>query len=127
MRYSSDVLIEYPQTYLFRIAANVANEWRERARHNRPHDDTWLEELQIETGDEPENVVARTLVHEHVRAAVQRLPQRQRDALLLHVNDALTCTQIADRLGLTRRIVRRDLSRAYSQLRGDLDTVDLED
>src|SRR5690606_31586487 len=33
MRYSSDALIEHPQTYLFRIAANVANEWRERARN----------------------------------------------------------------------------------------------
>jgi RNA polymerase sigma-70 factor (ECF subfamily) len=126
LRYSDDVLVEYPQTYLFRIAANVASEWRERARNSRPHNDTWLEDLQIEAGDEPENAVARSLVHGHVRAAVQLLPQRQRQALLLHVVDDLTCAQIAGRLGLTRRIVKRDLALAYSHLRWELDAVDLE-
>lgn len=127
LRYSDDVLVEHPQTYLFRIAANVANEWRERARNSRPHDDVWLNDLQIEAGEEPENAVALTLVHEHVRAAVQQLPQRQREVLLLHVIDDLTYVQIAGRLGLTRRMVKRDLALAYSRLRWDLDAVHVED
>jgi RNA polymerase sigma-70 factor (ECF subfamily) len=127
LRYSDDVVVEYPQTYLFRIAANVASEWRERARNNRPHDDSWLEDLQIEAGDEPENATARALVHERVRAAVQRLPQRQREVLLLHVDDNLTYIKIAEQLGLTRRIVKRDLALAYSHLRWELDPDDLED
>jgi RNA polymerase sigma-70 factor (ECF subfamily) len=118
-------LIEHPQTYLFRIAANVANEWRERARNSRPHDDVWLNDLQIEAGEEPENAVALTLVHEQVRAAVQQLPQRQREVLLLHVLDDLTYVQIAGRLGLTRRMVKRDLAIAYSRLRWELDAVHL--
>lgn len=125
LRYSDEVLVEHPQTYLFRIAANVANEWRERARNSRPHDDVWLNDLQIEAAEEPENAVARSLVHEHVRAAVQQLPQRQREVLLLHVLDDLTYVQIAGRLGLTRRMVKRDLALAYSRLRWELDTVDL--
>ncbi|HEY4367758.1 MAG TPA: RNA polymerase sigma factor [Steroidobacteraceae bacterium] len=125
LRYSDDAVVENPQGYLFRIAANVANEWRDRARQSRPHDECWLEGLQIEAGDEPENTVARSLVHEQVRAAVKRLPQRQREVLLLHVNDGLTYKQIADRLRLTYRIVLRDLTRAYSQLRMDLKVEDL--
>ena len=127
LRYSDDVVVENPQSYLFRIATNVANEWRDRARHKSPHEETWLESLQIEPGAEPENTVARTLVQEQVHAAVQRLPQRQREVLLLHVNEGLTYKQIADQQGLTYRVVLRDLTRAYSQLRLELDVDDLSE
>jgi RNA polymerase sigma factor (sigma-70 family) len=126
LRYSDNVAVQYPQTYLFRIAANVASEWRERARNSRPHDDSWLEDLKIEAEDEPENTIARTRMHEDVRAALQRLPQRQRQVLLLHVDDNLTYVQIAEQLGLTRRIVKRDLALAYSYLRCELEGCDLE-
>lgn len=125
LRYSDDVAVENPQGYLFRIAANVASEWRERARVRRPHDQSWLEDLQIRPEEQPENETARTLVNEHVQAAVDTLPQRQRQVLLLHVNEGLTYKQIADRLGLTYRVVLRDLTRAYSRLRMQLSAEDL--
>src|SRR5688572_19260924 len=32
LRYSDDVAVENPQGYLFRIAANVASEWRDLSR-----------------------------------------------------------------------------------------------
>lgn len=125
LRYSDDVAVDNPQGYLFRIAANVANEWRERSRVRKPHDDSWLEELQIEAGDEPENAFARTRANEYVLAAVARLPPRQREVLLLHVNEGLTYKQIAQLKGLTYRIVLRDLTRAYSTLRMQLRLEDL--
>lgn len=125
LRYSDDVTVDNPQGYLFRIAANVANEWRERSRVRRPHDDSWLEELQIEAGEEPENTFARTRANEYVQAAVDRLPARQREVLLLHVNEGLTYKQIAQLRGLTYRIVLRDLTRAYSTLRMQLRLEDL--
>jgi RNA polymerase sigma-70 factor (ECF subfamily) len=125
LRYSDDVIVENPQSYLFRIATNVANEWRERARVRRPHGESWLEDLQIAPGDEPENTLARTLVHRNVHAAVDRLPPRQREVLLLHVNEGLTYVQIAKQKQLTYRVVLRDLTRAYSQLRQELDLADL--
>ena len=58
---------------------------------------------------------------------MQRLPPRQREVLLLHVNEGLTYKQITDRLGLSPRVVLRDLTRAYSQLRTQLNLEDLED
>lgn len=125
LRYSDDVAVDNPQGYLFRIAANVANEWRERSRVRKPHDDSWLEELQIEAGEEPENTFARTRANEYVQAAVDRLPPRQREVLLLHVNEGLTYKQIAQLRGLTYRIVLRDLTRAYSTLRMQLRLEDL--
>jgi len=125
LRYSDDVAVDNPQGYLFRIAANVANEWRERSRVRKPHDDSWLEELQIDAGEEPENAFAKTRTNEYVQAAVDRLPPRQREVLLLHVNEGLTYKQIAQLRGLTYRIVLRDLTRAYSTLRMQLRLEDL--
>ena len=90
LRYSDDVAIDNPQGYLFRIAANVANEWQERARHRKPHDDSWLEDLQVEFNDEPENTIAREVANKHMQEAVNKLPRRQREVLLLHVNEGLT-------------------------------------
>jgi DNA-directed RNA polymerase specialized sigma24 family protein len=54
LRYSDDIAIDNPQSYLFRIASNVANEWRERAVRRQPHDNSWLEDLQRRPGAEPE-------------------------------------------------------------------------
>lgn len=127
LRYSDDAVVEHPQSYLFRIATNVVNEWRERARNSLPHDDVWLADLQIEPENEPESSLEQTLVNAKVRHAVSRLPPRQREVLLLHIKDDLTYKQIAAKLKLTPRIVRRDIARAYAQLRGELRTVDLDD
>ena len=127
LRYSDDVAIDNPQGYLFRIAANVANEWQERARHRKPHDDSWLEDLQVEFNDEPENTIAREVANKHMQEAVNKLPRRQREVLLLHVNEGLTYKQIAERQGLTYRVILRDLTRAYSQLRMQLKQDDLGD
>ena len=55
------------------------------------------------------------------------LTGRQREVLLLHVNEGLTYKQIAERQGLTYRVILRDLTRAYSQLRMQLKQDDLGD
>jgi RNA polymerase sigma factor (sigma-70 family) len=125
LRYSDDTAIENPQGYLFRIAANVANEWRERARVRHPHDHAWLEELQIDANKQPENATRTEDRDRLVQAAVQLLPPRQREILLLHVNDGLTYKQIAAARGLTYRIVLRDLTKAYSSLRLQLNVEDV--
>ncbi|MBM0108663.1 RNA polymerase sigma factor [Steroidobacter sp. S1-65] len=125
LRYSDDVAVENPQGYLFKIAANVANEWRDRSRVRQPHDRSWLDELQIDPSDQPDNAMFQSRVSNHLQSAVDQLPQRQREVLLLHVNEGLTYKQIADRLGVTYRIVLRDLTRAYASLRMQLKGQDL--
>jgi RNA polymerase sigma-70 factor (ECF subfamily) len=126
LRYSDDAVVEYPQSYLFRIASNVVNEWRERARNCLPHDDVWLSDLQVEPEAEPERSVELELINVHVRGAVSRLPPRPRQVLLLHIREDLTYKQIAARLRLTPRIVRRDIARAYAELRSDLGSPGLD-
>jgi len=125
LRYSDDVAVENPQGYLFRIAANVGNEWRGLARVRRPHNPSWLDELQVDPSAQPDNSVSQSRISKHLQSAVSKLPQRQREVLLLHVNDGLTYKQIADKLGLTHRIVLRDLTRAYGELRMQLKAEDL--
>ena len=125
LRYSDDVAVENPQGYLFRIAANVASEWRDRSRVRQPHNQSWLDELQIDPAAQPDNSVFQNRISKHLQSAVDRLPKRQREVLLLHVNDGLTYKQIADRLGVTYRIVLRDLTRAYGALRVQLKAEDL--
>jgi RNA polymerase sigma-70 factor (ECF subfamily) len=125
LRYSDDVAVENPQGYLFRIAANVANEWRDRSRVRQPHDRSWLDQLQIDPAEQPDNAVFQNRISKHLQNAVDRLPKRQREVLLLHVNEGLTYKQIADRLDVTYRIVLRDLTRAYAALRMQLKAEDL--
>lgn len=125
LRYGDDVAVENPQGYLFRIAANVASEWRERSRVRQGHDRTWLDQLQIDPSDQPDNAAFQARVSKHLQGAVNKLPARQREVLLLHVNEGLTYKQIADRLGITYRIVLRDLTRAYGALRTQLKADDL--
>lgn len=126
LRYSEKTAVENPLGYLLRIAGNVASEWRERARVSKPHDQEWLEDLLIEPDKEPENSVCQARTDETVQAAVDQLPYRQKQVLLLRVNEGLTYKEIAERLQLSPRVVLRDLSRAYSQLRMRLDPDDLK-
>lgn len=117
LRYSDDIAVDNPQGYLFRIASNVANEWRARARVRKPHDADWLDTLLDDEEHEPEYIFAREALQSHIHAVVDSLPPRQRQILLMHANDGLTYQQIATHLGLTYRIVLRDLTNTYSFLR----------
>lgn len=124
LRYSNDVLVENPQGYLFRVATNYVHEWHQRCRVRMPHDAEWLDELQIEAGEQPENALERARENQWVRAELNRLPARQREILLLHVIEGMTYRQIAQTRGITYRIVLRDLSRAYATLRRRLFSQD---
>lgn len=117
LNYSDHDLVEYPQSYLFRIASNVAHEWRERARNRRPHEPEWLDE--IEDGDHFEAAHAAEQQERELYRAIDTLTERQWGILLWHMED-LTYFEIASKMGITYRVVLRDLTKAYSQLRMEL-------
>ena len=120
MKYAQDTEVDNVQGYLFRIASNVAAEWRDRARVRYAHDPEWLDGLVGESEDEPQAILEQEFESGHIQAAVDRLPPRQREVLLMHVNEGRTYKQIAADRDLTYRIVLRDLTRAYSTLRSEL-------
>ncbi|HEY5758496.1 MAG TPA: RNA polymerase sigma factor [Steroidobacter sp.] len=125
LQYSDDVMVENPQGYLFRVATNVVIRWRELGRVRMVHDDAWLEALEIDADEQPGNALERTWASRHVWAAVNRLPARQREVLLLHMIEGMTYKQIAEARGVTYRIVLRDLTRAYNTLRKKLRSYEL--
>src|SRR5260370_42692544 len=57
LRYERAELIEHPQAYLYKVAANVAAGWAIRARSSHPHEPRWLAELSAD--EEPSDTVAR--------------------------------------------------------------------
>lgn len=59
----------------------------------------------------PNSEIARIIPY------IANLPQEQREALLLHVNDGLNYHQIATKLHVTQPVVLKRLVRAYSTIR----------
>jgi RNA polymerase sigma factor (sigma-70 family) len=120
LRYNNVELIERPQAYLFRMAANVVGEWAMRSRHRHPHDARWLDDLHAES--DPEHEVARESAHRQLRQALASLSPRQQEVLRLHFGEGLARAQIAARLQTSERSVKRDLISAYATLRIVLDS-----
>jgi len=119
LRYDRSELIDYPQAYLFKIAANVSAEWAMRSSQRLPHDSQWLTELVDALS--PEAALERETLDEQVQNAVSALPARAREILRLHFGEGIAHEEIARRLGVTRKIVKRDVARAYASLRIRLD------
>lgn len=124
MRYSRSELVENPQAYLFRMAANVAAERALRARHSRPHEPEWLNELIA--ADRPQDNVARAAAQAEIERALNTLTPQQREVLKLQFFEGLGHLEIAAQLGMSRRSVKRVIIKSYGKLREQLDAELLE-
>lgn len=100
------------------------DQWRGLPRSERFSNDAWVDALAVEPR-EVEDLIAESLATKYLKSAVEQLPSRERQVLLLHVNSGLTYWEIAGRLGLAEQVVLSDLSRAYSQLCVDLSVDEL--
>lgn len=134
LRYPTDEITD-PQAYLFRIASNVTNEWRNRSRQRRPHlglntkTNTGLNSIHEDTTDEeediaefmdanptPEELVSKEADERHLRQLLVTLTPNQREALIDHAN-GLNYFQIAAKHKRTYRMVLRDIVKGYTTLR----------
>lgn len=96
------------EPWLFRIAWNAC---RDRLRRRRPS---------VELTDGVALVPARAewgLVLAELRQAMERLPDKERSALLLREVDGLETEEVAERLGTSVVTVRSQISRARARLR----------
>ncbi len=119
LRYDRAELVENPQAYLYKMAANVAAEWAIRARSRLPHDARWLPDLTAES--RPDQDAEREETQKKIEHAIQTLPVRQREIVKLHFADGLGYAQIALSVGCSQRVVKRQLIKSYAKLRGELD------
>jgi RNA polymerase sigma-70 factor (ECF subfamily) len=118
LRYEKDEIVEYPQAYLFKMASNVAAEWGIRSRNRLEHEPHWLGELVAEGG--PEEAFDTVAVQQEIRRAIFTLNPRERTILRLHFEEGLSYPEIALRLGISLRVVRRDFEKSYGKLRGEI-------
>lgn len=117
LHYSPGTKIADPRSYLYRVACNVANEWRERCVRRMPHEAEALEQIECDQGACPESIVEQEKRDQLVRAAIEHLPPRSRQVIELQVYSNLTYPQIAQQLGITYRMVLRALTRGHATLR----------
>jgi len=115
LRYDREHLVADPRGYLFKVAANVAAEWSIRARHRFPHEPNWLESIPDEVDLSADLESAER--DSKLQSALRNLPARAREILRLHYREGLTHEAISARLGVTRRVVKRDIIEAYTLLR----------
>lgn len=115
IRYRDDEIIRYPQTYIFRIAINIANERTELKKNRTPHSAKWLEDI-FDSFD-IEDSFDREIENQKIVNAIATLPERQAAALKMHIFDGMPYKAIAKEMHVTPRIVMRDLSSAYAEIR----------
>jgi RNA polymerase sigma factor (sigma-70 family) len=113
LRVDRSDLIRQPRSYLLRIAANLLHEWRLKARQNQLHGADLLEVLPSQ--EDPQADTLAALRARRLSAELARLPGPVRIALVLQVRDSYE--EIAARMNVTPRMIKRYLLAAFSQLR----------
>ncbi len=116
-------------TWLYRIATNLGVNYARDTRHERAAHMVYLDEKDPETGTKPDvadyrpgaeqNLVRKERM-QAIRQHVMALPERQRNAVLMHKYQGLDYRQIGEVLQLSESATKSLLFRAYQTLRGRL-------
>jgi RNA polymerase sigma-70 factor (ECF subfamily) len=123
MRYGKAELIEHPQAYLYKMAANVAAEWAIRSRYTRSRDREWLIGfLGEEQGDHAVDQASQVELQDDIEQALMSLTPQQRLVLKLQFYGGLSRSEVAAQTGLSERSVKRSLLKSYEKLRQRLNT-----
>lgn len=113
--------VENPKSYLFRIAANLANDHLRRARHGlelQGQDD--IVPLFPDLRPSPEQEAAGRSELQHLLRAVDSLPPRAREVFILAKVQELSHAEIAAKLGIAKNTVMVHMANALAQLQQHL-------
>jgi RNA polymerase sigma factor (sigma-70 family) len=114
-------VVQKPRSYLFRVAQNIVYEFRLRRRREGEvlTIDSSVFETEARKAIDPSNVDPGEELSnaQLLNRVLMQVPPGYRKVLLLHKRDGLSCAQIAQELGLTRRSVEVYLARALSYAR----------
>jgi RNA polymerase sigma-70 factor (ECF subfamily) len=116
-------------TWLYRIATNLAVNHARDTKYEKPELSVSLDEPDSDTGRTPdladgtpsaEQALLRRERLAAIRQHVQKLPERQRLAVLMHKYQGMDYRQIAEVLKLSESATKSLLFRAYETLREKL-------
>lgn len=105
------------RVWLVRIVWNIVLDKKRRAKTRPESDDVADHARTLPSGERPADAtVISSLEHARILALVDRLPAREREALLLSAVDELTTAEIAEALGTTESSIRSRIFRARREL-----------
>jgi RNA polymerase sigma-70 factor (ECF subfamily) len=115
--------VENPRAFLYTTARNIALDFNRHQKHTHRHSVAAANDGSTATIDEcsPERI---TLAQERaaaLAAAIENLPRRQRQALLLNRLHDLSYSEIALRIGSSKSDVRRQIARALEAIETAMD------
>lgn len=107
-------------TFLYHVAYNCFVDY---LRRNKRHaDNTVLEpEAHADPGEPTESLTERALARRRLEAALETLPDEQRDVFLLHEEAGLSLDDIASVTGCQRETAKSRLRYAVKKLRAAID------
>lgn len=107
--------------YLHAAARNVSNTaWQQAARRESVEAVSLDEHTEIIEGLAADETADPFYRAEHrqrlsrMEDALAELPERRREAFVLHAIDGMTQTEVAERMGITRRMVHNHVTLAYA-------------
>jgi RNA polymerase sigma-70 factor (ECF subfamily) len=98
--------------WLYAIATNAARDWRRRAKFEVVADDGVLPDGPAESAPQRDHGLEKV-----VKAALQQLPEAQREAIVLNRFEGLSFAEIAEHAGVTESAVKVRAHRGYERLR----------
>jgi RNA polymerase sigma factor (sigma-70 family) len=115
--------IERPRAYLYKVAACVAYEHRQRGFGQPPHipyDEAAEEGISATSfleANAPESAAAMSERLDALTARLKELSPRVRDAILWHHRDGYTCDEIAEKLSAATHRVKKYLVKGLAHCR----------
>jgi RNA polymerase sigma-70 factor (ECF subfamily) len=105
------------RVWLVRIVWNIVLDKKRRAKTRPESDDVADHAPTLPSGERPaEATVISSQEHARILALIDRLPAREREALLLSAVEELTTAEIAEALGTTESSIRSRIFRARREL-----------
>ena len=118
-RWESVRSLDSPGGWAHRVGLNLANSHFRRVSAERRARQRWKRDASPPQGEADADLAV-------VREAVARLPRRQRTAVVLRYFLGWRSAEVAEYLGVSSDAVRALTSRAFTQLRQELGSLDLE-
>lgn len=115
LRLDDPAVVNHPRAFLFRIAANVVDDWRDR--HYRLSVQSPERFDMLESSADPGSDAVASERERAIVRALDRLPSAQRSAVVLKTRHGMTHKAIAEHLGVSERMVKRYIVKGYARLR----------
>lgn len=110
-----------PFTWLYRVTKNVCKEFN-RARQNELLDDETADSSSM-----PHQQVASLESARHIRQLVSKLPDRQREVVMLRIFEDFSVRETASAMGCREGTVKALLHKATNSLRVGMNFIGIED